>query len=154
MTGLLSKSLELATDPMVLGKAIDYLRGFVKQFPLLAVEQSNPTQIPVHGPRITIRSARAELKPDVIKKSDRIITSTNPIVIRSSVLRELATQGAFELRRKELEKATADRTVLASPKFTLERWPFDPLMRHLRQAITPYVQAYLAETQALCDPQG
>lgn len=143
----------VAADTMILGKVIDYLRSYVKQFPLLAVEQSNPTQIPIHGSRITLKTADVELKGDVIKKTDRIVIYTAGTNIKRLVMQELITHAAFDLRRYQLEQAIHNGEITTIPKFTLDRWPYDPLMRLLRQDVRPFVQEYITSTGAVCDPQ-
>ncbi len=148
---LLATGTALAGDPMVLGKVLDYVRGYVKDQSTLAVEVNSANQVALRGPKIVMTSDTTEAHQDG-RKADKVMPVNSP-GLRTHILGEVLRQGQMEQRREELKERFDRREIIATPKFTLEDWPTDPMMTHLRGAIGPVVQEFIDEVNPVCDPK-
>ncbi|GIW57638.1 MAG: hypothetical protein KatS3mg083_583 [Candidatus Dojkabacteria bacterium] len=144
---------QLEGDSMVLGKVLQWIKDFAKQETQLAIEENNPTQIPVNGPRILFQGINVVNNVNMKKKADHAITTMKHGAIRFGVLREVVRQGQIERRRRELATALAKGEIIMVPKFRLVNWPKDALMSHAREQVAAAVDEYIQKNNILCDPQ-
>lgn len=144
-----------ADDPMVFGKVIDKVNEFVGSGQgRLAVEMDAPTQIHVNGPRITIQTDHE--RKSARKYSDKVISVSNigdKDVARFGLVKEIYTHSAFDYQRGEIARAIEDGRVRSGPKFTLDNWPKDCLMTHLRKSVDHLVEDYERRSGYIGDPK-
>lgn len=152
-----SKDLQPLVQLIILNKiafssVLEFIKSFFKQRALFALEQINPAQIPINGPRLAIVSEDVAVKPTIKQKVDTVITYGKSGSILHATKKELITHSAFNMRRQQLEKAIHKGEITIYPKFSLDAWPYDPLMKHLRNQVSPLIQDYILKHSAFCDP--
>jgi hypothetical protein len=142
----------LSSDQMVLGKILSFVGNYVKGEKGLAVEQTGVGQVNIgKGARIVVEPGTDEATRMDIKKADKVVTASSPQAVRTGLMTETVRQVAIERRRDVLRQRFQNREILATPKFTFDNWPTDPMMAHLRATVGPITDRYMTENDVLCD---
>jgi len=141
----------LETDSMVFGQVLGRLKDLTEDTYGLVVTEKSPNQFVAGATCIGLSSSEQDLGH--ISRIDKQITATDPEIVRFGILRECVQQSSYRTRRRELEEAMVSREITLIPKFSLDNWPKDPLMRLLRRQVSKSVSSFMEERMLLSDPQ-
>ncbi len=143
----------LKSDPMVFGKALGFLKKFLRDNVGLIVDQATPQQFITDGVRIAVGKNPDDVRADTRRKADKTVIRGDNSGVKFGLLRELAFSDVLSTQREALENAIDRREIHLTPRFEMNNWPKDPLMSRLRQIVTIRSSQFVAEHDIMCDPQ-
>lgn len=143
-------SNDLLNNKVVVSKVIAFLKKTASEKLPLVVKTQSFGQFKNKGPRILITDKFKENDFFSNRNADKeiVINKTYP---RWSILKEIYRFASLEEQRRNIEQQIKNHEINTIPKFTLNKWPKDNLMLHIRNEVENYLDTFEQEVKYFGD---